>query len=196
MRLEQFLDRTAALDRAKAKAKAMRVEQARKMGLRARALSEVTMRQPPKASAIIDWGLPMLLEVLTVSAHFVPLALSAQEHKTKRAGAERKQYAALHSSLQAFRSESSLGFSKPMDDSALNRTLEDQQSFCDKLGGCAWLGRFVMMGHLGVRAGSIGSQWVQTPRHGDPITPCTTCERDMAAHMMRAVPRWGPAELS
>jgi hypothetical protein len=83
MRLEQFLDRTAALDRAKAKAKAMRVEQARKMGLRARALSEVTMRQPPKASAI-DWGLPTFLEVLTVSAHFVPLSLRRSTKRSAR----------------------------------------------------------------------------------------------------------------
>lgn len=96
MRLEQFLDRTAALDQAKAKAMAMRVEQARKMGLRARVLSE--------------------------------------EQKAKRADAERKQYAALNASLQAFRSESSLDFSRSMDDSALNRTIEDQQSFCAKLG--------------------------------------------------------------
>jgi hypothetical protein len=56
-RMDQFLDRTAALDRAKAKAMRMRVEQARRIGLQARSMNEA--------------------------------------QKTRRAEAERKQYAEL-----------------------------------------------------------------------------------------------------
>ena len=94
-KMEQFLDRTAALDKAKAQAMAKRVEAARSMGLKARALNE--------------------------------------ESKIQRAESERKQFAESQAQLMSFRSQSELGFNKSIDESALNRSLEDQLSFCSKL---------------------------------------------------------------